>query len=645
MMCMRGWVVAVSSILLLASIAACGGSRHEQAATTELADDSNFRLPSPQAALKAVSATVEGAKAEGSDFLADAGLFQHAESLTEATQARLSPEYSYAGQSFDGAAFCIYRLHIPGYHDTATINYDFDASPANWEVVWIGVGNWDRGAWDLFPGEELNHIDLYSIDPYIDASDELLVAVIALGTEELLLDYVQVGDNLSPQAVLTADPTAGETPLTVQLDGSGSYDFGDTLALYEWDAEGDGTFEQSGAELTSISHEYASAATYNATLRVTDNHRATNTATVPVTVTSEPSGTWHLVRADEGNQETGWYPDLEEVAGFPAVAYHDHKNTGTPGEIRYIRATDAQGSAWGAPIILGVCGQYGGHPSLLVVDGMPAVAYADGANSAIQYMRATDAEGAAWGSAVKVADDPWERPGFVSLCLIAGNPAVAYMDSYGDVYFVRASDNLGENWPASSVLLDDNTSAYSYSQGMMLVADGTPLVFYNSTGSQDVRLVRAQDSVGSAWGTPQMVVDNDSYGTYHAEIVVESNPAIAYIDGATVDVYYMRATDALGTTWGAPVKITSLTAVNRRDISLAMISGKPALSFYDQENGKLVYARAQDAMGAAWDPPQVVDNHPGDTTGWYGSLRFIEGQPCIAYYNATQGALQFAALY
>ncbi|WP_324649853.1 PQQ-dependent sugar dehydrogenase [Georgenia sp. H159] len=76
------------------------------------------------------------------------------------------------------------------------------------------------------------------------------------------------GDNKSPQASIVADPISSSTaPLTVSFDGSGSVDPEGEELVYEWDLDGDGTFEATGAQLT---HTYTELGQYNARLRVTD---------------------------------------------------------------------------------------------------------------------------------------------------------------------------------------------------------------------------------------------------------------------------------------------------------------------------------------------------------------------------------------
>lgn len=82
-------------------------------------------------------------------------------------------------------------------------------------------------------------------------------------------DYVGVGPraNHSPVPVLNSDVTTGDSPLTVQFDGSGSSDPEGDRLRYEWDFDSDGTVDSTEVSPTFT---YASDGRYRATLKVTD---------------------------------------------------------------------------------------------------------------------------------------------------------------------------------------------------------------------------------------------------------------------------------------------------------------------------------------------------------------------------------------
>jgi uncharacterized repeat protein (TIGR01451 family) len=96
--------------------------------------------------------------------------------------------------------------------------------------------------------------------------------------------------NTPPTAALQASPTSGEAPLTVAFNASGSSDpdAGDKIASYTFHfGDGSTPVTQTGPR---ISHTYASAGDYRATLTVTDSRgvESTNVASVDIHVTAPP---------------------------------------------------------------------------------------------------------------------------------------------------------------------------------------------------------------------------------------------------------------------------------------------------------------------------------------------------------------------
>jgi glucose/arabinose dehydrogenase len=96
------------------------------------------------------------------------------------------------------------------------------------------------------------------------------------------IQYVGAG-NQPPVAVISANPTSGAAPLTVNFDGTGSYDLdpGDGITAYSWDLNGDGIYGDSTSSTTS--YTYNTPGTYTASLKVTDKHNATNTSSAVIT--------------------------------------------------------------------------------------------------------------------------------------------------------------------------------------------------------------------------------------------------------------------------------------------------------------------------------------------------------------------------
>lgn len=96
--------------------------------------------------------------------------------------------------------------------------------------------------------------------------------------------------NLSPSiSSITATPSSSTAPASVTFSVTASDPDG-TIALYEWDFDGNGTYDVSTAS-NPASYTYNSAGTYSVTVRVTDDSGVTATSSTTVTIAKSVSGT------------------------------------------------------------------------------------------------------------------------------------------------------------------------------------------------------------------------------------------------------------------------------------------------------------------------------------------------------------------
>ncbi len=92
---------------------------------------------------------------------------------------------------------------------------------------------------------------------------------------------INVG-GLPPTATASVNPSNGPIPLAVTFTGTGSP--GSTpISKYEWDFQGDGTFDFTSTTTGSASFTYLAAGTYNAVFRVTDSSGLSTTASATAT--------------------------------------------------------------------------------------------------------------------------------------------------------------------------------------------------------------------------------------------------------------------------------------------------------------------------------------------------------------------------
>lgn len=121
--------------------------------------------------------------------------------------------------------------------------------------------------------------------------------------------YVGVMDQ---KAQLDPRPAAGVGPMTVTLHAIPM--FGGPVAQYEWDLNGDGKIDQSGADLAEISTTYATAGLYLPRVTLIDRDGKRYTEAAPVQVFSEAAVQALLARRWEGLRAALDQQDVDAAA-------------------------------------------------------------------------------------------------------------------------------------------------------------------------------------------------------------------------------------------------------------------------------------------------------------------------------------------
>ncbi len=109
------------------------------------------------------------------------------------------------------------------------------------------------------------------------------------GNEGIAIQIITVGEGeVGAVIVTTPSPATGFIPFTVGFDASGSTVASPPITNYEWDLDGNGSFEESGATLDHTVHTYTVVGTYLVQLRITDSDGTTYIAFATVTANKQP---------------------------------------------------------------------------------------------------------------------------------------------------------------------------------------------------------------------------------------------------------------------------------------------------------------------------------------------------------------------
>jgi hypothetical protein len=234
---------------------------------------------------------------------------------------------------------------------------------------------------------------------------------------------------------------------------------------------------------------------------------------------------------------------LSEIGGKPAIIYRDSTN------LNFIIGADVNGDAWQAPNTV-FAGPNIGYASLAEVNGKPAVAHNGGIPESVRYTRALDNDGNAWGLSIVVTNTGHK---IVGLAVVGGNPAVAL----NGPRFFRALDQDGATW-GKGVTLGTFAIFLSFE-----VVNGNPAFAYETDENHpevDMRnkilYQRAMDPSGTNWGVTH-ILSPSSKATDPILTSASNGPIVFFLDSLN---WAVSARDANGTNGGVPRTISQRKA-------------------------------------------------------------------------------------
>jgi hypothetical protein len=425
-------------------------------------------------------------------------------------------------------------------------------------------------------------------------------------------------------------PWSGASGETVQFNAPVA---GSDPITYAWDFAGAATPNTSPdpAPLVVMGVE----GTYDVSLNISNAFGSAGRNMWNFQVLSPGQG-WHI-QAVISAGSAGQYSSLACIDGsFAAIT------CASSAGLMFVMSNDyVHPVTWRTPVVVESGSGIGDYCSLSTVGGNPALTYF---GWDIRYRQATGYYGDTWSPPVTLAPLGGMAQG-TSLCVVNGNPAATFFNDTpaAGLKFVRASDSYGTSWGAVANI--DNANAMTGYFSSLAVINGNPAVAYYSSG---LKYIRASDADGAAWNAPVVVDDGSTKGNFASLKSVAGRPAIAYYEylglGAGARLMYVRALDANGDAWGTPQALDTQTGAGAGSwCSLAVIGGKPAVSYANDETFNLMYIRALDGGGVEWGAPEIVD--ASGQVGGYTSLIELHGSPAISYWNFYEDDLMFANYY
>ena len=493
----------------------------------------------------------------------------------------------------------------------------FDASNSDDPDGIIVKYEWDwtnDGIFDLDTGSDPFADHEYTIDgtyyAVCSATDELG----ATGTDSIKI----VVNNFPPVAVANADVTTGNIPLVVNFDADGSSDVDGTIVLYEWDFDGDGSYEWSSPTDGDAQYTYTGRGDFLAELRVTDDDDATDTDTVLIHIFS-----WHFETVDPDCQDNTSLAldsnDRPHISYFPSFLAHSFFDG-----ISWIKETvdDVGTTGWQSSIAVDSSDNI--HISYHNVTGEDLkYAYFDGAT----WTKTTVDSAGLTGMSTSIALDSNGHPHIAYLYL---HPVPEGMGTRYDGRLKYATYN-GSSWSVTTV---DSTGSTGFDPSIAIDSSDQPRISYQyMTTDGSVANLKYASYNGATWST-QIVDSNGRVGSY-TSLAFDSNdyPHISY---HASENFTLKHAFNDGSGWA--IETVDTDSMTGQYTSIAIDSNDlPHISYYNASNADLMYAFND---GSNWSI-EIVDEF--GLSGWHTSLELsADDLPRVSYFR--NGALGYCWL-
>jgi len=281
-------VIAGAVLLGLAGCAGSGGGPPEQGgvAPVAVAEPPGLELPCPAELAGAVDAPRRAAYAE-EDLISHGKDYEHAlpanRLIAAGDAVTFAAEWEPA-TGMAGAAYGIYSFAVAGFDREDVIEFGWDTPPPEADRLFIGLSDWDRNTWHWRGYADGGQISVDALADYFSSGDVLLLVVVSIGyNQDCTLRWVHLGTMPAAVAQLDVSAEDGVAPVVLSLVGYNSDPGVGEVVNFEWDFEGDGTYDSQG-ELDFEVHTYGSEGEYTPQLRITTDYglQATDSASLSV---------------------------------------------------------------------------------------------------------------------------------------------------------------------------------------------------------------------------------------------------------------------------------------------------------------------------------------------------------------------------
>lgn len=351
---------------------------------------------------------------------------------------------------------------------------------------------------------------------------------------------------------------------------------------------------------------------------------------------------WHLAQIydylPQGDAVDIYGMSMATINERPAILLIETNTMNFSVNFQYLAGADVVGSQWNMPV--SALGEMGHHssPSLAEIGHRPAfIWWDDELVSGLRYMRAANADGTAWSAPITI-DDAMD-PGIGNKLLeYEGNPAAIYSNGATQFHVSVASDPAGTSWHREFIYSSANLDRFDAQPlpggiGVALDDDDTGALVYKFVTINGFDIAISDDALVYPPNTGQ---------NYFIDLGISGDtPYLVTLRSGSNRLHYSFAHDETGQSWTAPALIGAPDKIGGRAGVAA--NGLPWICYQDGDTGYLHSYHAVEPRSNQW----INETDVADTAQTIGWLRMSRAgiHPAVTWIDDVAKLVYYAVFY
>ena len=294
----------------------------------------------------------------------------------------------------------------------------------------------------------------------------------------------------------------------------------------------------------------------------------------------------------------GQYPSVAVgTDGRPVIAYYDVGN----GDLKVAKCADAACMSTINVDTLDSTGNVGEYTAIAIgAGGLPVISYFNRTNGVLKVARCANADCSGGGSTLNAVDSGGTVGEHTSIAIGAdGLPVIAYHDGANFALKVAKCADAVCSAGTSTLSTVDSGGTLGFNNSIAIGADGLPVISYWDNSNGNLKVAKCVNAACTTGTSALSTVDSAGVVGLYTSIAVGADglPVISYYDLTNTNLKVAKCANAACTAGTSALSTVDSSGEVGLYTSIAIgLDGLPVIAYYDNSFGRLKAAKCANAF-------------------------------------------------